>query len=144
MRYVGGDPLPQQDVWNRVLRYAGHWMLLGYGMFAEIEKASGRYVGATGIADFHRGLGNDCDQAGEAAWVFCADIQGRGYAFEAAKAAHGWFSNLMDNPRTVCVIDPENVPSLALARKLGYDAYGEARYKERIAIKLERCAADLR
>lgn len=24
VRYVGGDPLPQEDAWNRVLRYAGH------------------------------------------------------------------------------------------------------------------------
>src|SRR3546814_19996070 len=69
------QPLSPEDAWNRLLRYAGHWTLLGYGIFAVVEKASGRFIGETGIADFHRGLGDDFDQAGEAAYVFCADIQ---------------------------------------------------------------------
>lgn len=139
VRYMGGQPLSPEDAWNRVLRYAGHWALLGYGIFAVIEKASGRFFGETGIADFHRGLGDGFDQVGEAAWVFCSDIHGRGYASEAAQAAHDWFAERMGNPRTVCLIDPANGASLALARKLGYVAYAEANYKGHTATMLERC-----
>src|SRR3546814_17524593 len=57
------QPLSPEEAWNRLLRYAGHWTLLGYGIFAVVEKASGRFIGETGIADFHRGLGDDFDQA---------------------------------------------------------------------------------
>lgn len=137
VHYLGG-PLSAEDAWNRVLRYVGHWALLGYGLFAVIEKSSGRYIGETGIADFHRGIGAGFEGSGEAAWVFTREVQGRGYAFEAAQAAHDWFAEARGASRTVCIIHPENRPSLALAHKLGYAAYGEATYKASPVILLER------
>lgn len=137
VHYLGG-PLSDEDAWNKVLRYAGHWALLGYGIFAVIEKGSNRFIGETGIADFHRGLGAGFDRSGEAAWVFSRQGQGRGYAFEAAQAAHDWFAAAIGPGRTVCIIHPENRPSLELARKLGYAAYGEATYKASPVILLER------
>lgn len=138
VRYIGGQPLSPEDAWNRVLRYAGHWSLLGYGIFAVIEKASGRYIGETGLADFHRGIGPGFDDAGEAAWVFSSDVHGRGYAFEAADAAHRWFARQKGDTRTVCLIDPANGASLTLAARLGYSPFGEANYKGHVAILLER------
>ena len=54
-RYIGGRPFGVEEVWTRLLRYAGHWALLGYGYWAVIEKSSGRFVGEAGLADFHRG-----------------------------------------------------------------------------------------
>jgi RimJ/RimL family protein N-acetyltransferase len=138
MRYIGGQTLSSEDAWNRILRYAGHWSLLGYGMFAVIEKASGRFIGETGIADFHRGIGPDFDDVGEAAWVFSPEVHGRGYAWEAAEAAHRWFARQKGDIRTVCLIDPANGPSLALAARLGYSPFGEANYKGRMAVMLER------
>src|SRR3546814_2786705 len=44
------QPLSPEDAWNRLLRYAGHWTLLGYGIFAVVEKASGRFIGEIGRA----------------------------------------------------------------------------------------------
>lgn len=138
VKYIGGQPLSPEDAWNRVLRYAGHWSLLGYGIFAVIEKASGLYIGETGLADFHRGLGLGFDDAGEAAWVFSSHAHGRGYALEAADAAHSWFSEKMGDTRTVCLIDPANGPSLSLAARLNYTPFGEAEYKEHMYVMLER------
>src|SRR3546814_20735698 len=94
------QPLSPEDAWNRLLRYAGHWTLLGYGIFAVVEQASGRFIGETGIADFHRGLGDDFDQAIEATSVFCADIHGSGSTFAAAHAAHDSFAVRMVYLRT--------------------------------------------
>jgi len=141
VRHIGGQPLSREDAWNRLLRYAGHWTLLGYGIFAVIEKTSGRYIGETGLADFHRGLGEDFDGAGEAAWIFVSDVHGRGYALEAAQAAHDWFTERMGAARTVCLIDPANQPSLSLAGKLGYEPFGQAVYKGRTAVMLARSSA---
>ncbi|WDA36920.1 MULTISPECIES: GNAT family N-acetyltransferase [Sphingobium] len=141
MRHIGGVAPSPEDAWNRILRYEGHWSLLGYGIFAVIEKASGRYVGETGLADFHRGLGDDFDKAGEAAWIFSSEVHGRGYAFEAACAAHDWYARRKGAGRTVCLIDPANDPSLRLAARLGYAPFREAVYKGRTAVMLEKSSA---
>lgn len=137
VRYLGG-PLSAEDAWNKVLCYAGHWALLGHGIFAVIERSTGCYVGETGLADFHRGIGPGFDRSAEAAWVFSRQVQGRGYAFEAAHAAHRWFAATQGASRTVCIINPENSPSLALARKLGYIPYDETTYRGAPVIVLER------
>jgi RimJ/RimL family protein N-acetyltransferase len=88
--FPSAQPISREDAWHRVMRYAGHWALLGFGLFAVIEKASGNYVGETGLADFHRGMGSDFDGSDEAAWYFVADRHRQGYAYEAAQAAHEW------------------------------------------------------
>ena len=56
VRYTIGEPSPQQRTWLRILGYRGHWALLGFGYWAVQEKASGRYVGELGFADFKRNL----------------------------------------------------------------------------------------
>jgi len=30
-RYIGGRPQTAEESWSRLLRYAGHWRLLGFG-----------------------------------------------------------------------------------------------------------------
>jgi len=142
MRYIGsGEPVTPNDSWTKLLRNAGHWSLLGYGLFAVFERATTAYVGDTGLADFHRGLGPDFDPYPEAAWVFAPAFQGKGYAFEAAEAAHRWLSKARAPERTVCIIDRENEPSIRLAEKLGYRRYDEAQYKGKTVIKFDRHAS---
>ena len=53
-RHIGGRAFSREESWARLLRYLGHWQLLGYGFWAVIEKASGRFVGEVGFADFKR------------------------------------------------------------------------------------------
>ncbi len=133
-----GVPMPRADVWTKLLRNIGHWSAFGHGQFAVIERQSGIHVGDTGLADFHRGLGEDFDPYPEAAWVFARAAHGKGYATEAAVAAHAWFDAKYGRKRLVCIIAPENHGSLAVARKLGYTAYGETRFRNDPVVKLER------
>lgn len=137
MRFVGG-PLTREEIWHRLLRYAGHWSLLGYGLFAIVEKAGGRLLGHTGLADFHRGLGDAFDPYPEAAWMTATVAHGRGIAAEAAGAAHGWFDANRPERRTVCIIDPANAASIRLAGKLGYRPFGEVAYKTATVTMFER------
>jgi RimJ/RimL family protein N-acetyltransferase len=125
-RFLGGQAFSAEDAWNRVLRYAGHWSLLGYGIFAVIEKSTGDYIGETGLADFCRGLGENFDDFGEASWTFSSRVHGLGFAFEAADAAHGWYADRMLECRTVCLIHEKNTSSRKMAGRLSYAAFGEA------------------
>jgi RimJ/RimL family protein N-acetyltransferase len=43
-------------------------------------------------------------------------------------------------PRTVCIIDSANAPSLRLAEKLGYRPVTEARYRDATTLLFERFA----
>jgi len=138
VRYVGGMTMTKEEVWNRLLRYIGHWSVMGHGLFAIVEKSSGRFLGDTGFADFHRYLGEDFDPYPEAAWILASGTHGQGYAFEAAGAVHAWFDTRFRPSRTVCIIQKENDPSHRLAAKLGYRAFGEATYKGAAMTMYER------
>ena len=53
-RYITGAPMAESDSWAKLLRYAGHWALLGFGYWLVEEKATGRFVGEVGFGDFKR------------------------------------------------------------------------------------------
>jgi RimJ/RimL family protein N-acetyltransferase len=128
MRFVGGQPQSGEENWSRILRYAGHWALFGYGLFAVEEKASGRLAGEIGLMHFRRELGADFDPFPEAAWILARWATGRGYAGEAFRAALDWHERTQGGDRQVCIIAGDNGPSLRLAAKFGFDAYRRAPY----------------
>ncbi len=55
-RFIGGKPLTEEEAWVRLLRYAGHWFLLGFGYWAIEEKASGKFLGEGGFQENHRDM----------------------------------------------------------------------------------------
>lgn len=124
VRHIGGRPSTADEVWTRLLRYGGLWPLLGFGYWRIAERRTDRYIGDAGIADFRRGLGEGFDGAPETGWAILPWAQGRGMAAEAMGAVLGWADAAATLPRTVCIIDPQNTPSLKLAGKLGYRSMG--------------------
>jgi RimJ/RimL family protein N-acetyltransferase len=39
-RYIGGNPHTVEECWARLLRYVGHWSLLGFGYWVVEENAA--------------------------------------------------------------------------------------------------------
>lgn len=140
VRMIYQTPPSREESWHRMLRFVGHWALLGYGMLLVEERATGRAVGEVGLGDFHRGLGDDFDPFPEFAWMISSDVHGRGYATEAARAMLDWMAATHAPNRMVCIIDPDNAPSLRVAEKLGFHPFGNTPYKGKPIIKL-RCLA---
>jgi RimJ/RimL family protein N-acetyltransferase len=137
-RFIGGRPSTPEEVWSRILRYVGHWQLLGYGYFVATDRQTGAVMGEFGLADFHRDITPALGDTPEAGWVLLPQHHGQGIAREALSAVLAWADQSM--PRTVCLIDPENTPSLKLAQKLGYTEYARSTYKDHASILLERHA----
>lgn len=131
-------PMSCDESWSRLLRHAGHWALVGHGLFAVEEKATGELVGEVGLADFRRGLGPAFDGFPEASWTLAKDVWGRGYAYEAALAAHEWTAQRLGIGRSVCLIHRDNACSFRLADRLGYVAFAEAAYRGYPAVMMER------
>ncbi|PJJ60360.1 GNAT family N-acetyltransferase [Hymenobacter chitinivorans] len=136
--FLGGQPQPEEDVWIKILRYNGHWSLLGFGYWAVEETATARYIGAVGFGDWHRALEPSLKGEPEIGWVLDPAVHGRGYATEAVAAALAWGEEHFTCSRTVCIIDPDNAPSLRVAAKHGYQPIAETTYKGKPIIVLSR------
>ena len=125
-RYLGPAG-SHADHFTRILRNAGSWVVYGYGSFVVKRRGESRPIGSCGIFHSYRGLGNDFDDLAEAGWIIDADEVRSGYASEAMRTAFDWFDSTHGLQKVVCMIDVENVPSIALARKLGFHEMREAR-----------------
>jgi RimJ/RimL family protein N-acetyltransferase len=138
-RHIGGRPFSGEEVWTRLLRYVGHWSLLGFGYWAIREKASGRFVGEVGFADYKREIEPAFAGAPELGWALAPWAHGQGFATEAVVAAIAWgITHFGAGRRTVCMIDPENLPSIRVAVKCGYKEFARAAYKGQSTILFER------
>lgn len=134
------EPMPPEDVWFRLLRDIGQWQVLGYGGWSIRRTADGDYVGGIAVLEHHRMMTPAFD-APELGWGVAPRFQGQGLAHEALSAVLDWCDQTLKASRTVCMIAPDNAPSHALARRLGYRPYAETRYKEAPVVLLERSAA---
>ncbi len=129
VRFIGGRPFSEEEVWARLHRDVGHWALVGYGYWLVAERASGCFLGEVGFADFKRAITPSFEGAPEAGWAFARKAQGHGYATEALLAATGWLDQHIGKQRRVCMIEEENVTSIRVARKAVFRDWTHTTYK---------------
>lgn len=108
------------DHFTRFQRGGGSWFLHGYGSFMVRLKGASAVIGNCGVFHSYRGLGEDFDDKPEAGWILAADRVGKGIAHEAMAAALAWFDEAYGSREVVCMIEPGNEPSIALADRLGF------------------------
>ncbi|MET3647848.1 GNAT family N-acetyltransferase [Phyllobacterium ifriqiyense] len=130
--------LTDEQSWDRLLRWIGHWNVFGYGPLLVIDRQTGELVGETGVARFHRANGPAFDGVPEALWRIKYTRHGQGLASEAAYAALQWYDARKISERTVCMIDHWNDTSLKLAGKLGFKEFSRAIYKDSDVVLLDR------
>ena len=121
VKHIGGAPQDGQAVWFRLLRYAGMWSLLGYGMWAIEDRKSGAFLGEAGLLSAARGL-PELEGVPEAGWVLTPDAWGKGIALEAMTAVLTWADAHGEAPSLRCIIHPDNVASISVAHRLGFSA----------------------
>jgi RimJ/RimL family protein N-acetyltransferase len=128
-RHIGGRPFSREETWFKILRYAGHWALCGFGYWVVIERDSGRLVGEVGIADFKRDLAPPLEGAPEVGWALARWAHGQGFATEAVGAALAWGERHLGRRRLVCLIEPANHASIRVADKCGFRPVHRTLYK---------------
>jgi len=138
VRHVTGVAFTREEAWARVLRSAGHWALMGFGYWVVSEKRSGKFVGEVGFGQFKRGIDPSFDEAPEIGWMLTAESQGQGYGTEAVRAVLQWADTRWPTAKIVCIISPDNAPSLALAQKCAFAQSRTATYKGKPTVVFQR------
>jgi RimJ/RimL family protein N-acetyltransferase len=137
-RFIGGRPFTREEVWARLLRYAGMWTFMGHGFWAIEEKSTGRMIGDVGLMEARRAINPPFEGEPEVGWTLSPDVHARGYATEAVNAALAWADAHLSAPTLVCIISPENGPSLRIAEKFGFRERLRPTYHSEPIIVFER------
>ena len=88
----------------------------GYGMWLVIEKSSRKVIGRAGLEN--RTLYGGAEL--ELGYAIATDHQNQGYATEVCEAILQYAAEHLGEYRIHCLIEPENVCSVHLAKKLGF------------------------
>lgn len=110
----GGLNQPAGQSWRAFGHVIGHWAMRGFGMFVFTSKDDATPLGLTGPW-FPDGWPER-----EIGWtVWAPQIEGKGYAAEAATAARAYAFDVLGWDTAVSYIRADNARSLALAERLG-------------------------
>lgn len=143
--HFGGKPFNREDSWSRLLRYVGHWEVLGYGMWTATLRGDDLHMGDVGFLHGER-TGVPAFGCPEAGWSFHPEAQGQGLGSEAVACILAWADAQAASgadprfARTVAMINPANAASIAVARRCGYAIFGESRYHDHLVGLWERHA----
>src|SRR5258708_13679099 len=85
-RFIGGRPFTREEVWSRILRYAGHWSWMNYGFWAVEEKDTGLFAGEPGFADFQRQIDPPLQDLPGIPWAFAPPAHRKTYRPDALPA----------------------------------------------------------
>ncbi|MEM6677618.1 MAG: GNAT family N-acetyltransferase [Pseudomonadota bacterium] len=138
VQHISGKPSSRQESWSRLLRYAGHWTLLGYGYWVVQDRGTARFLGEVGLANYRREIEPSFGENPEAGWVMAPHAHGRGIAREAVAAVLAWADAHLTADHAVCMIAPENAASRRLAATVGFREVGTARYQGEEVVVGER------
>ena len=81
------------------------------------------------LRDFKRDLEPSFRGLPEMGWIFSPSVHGKGYASEAVRAALEWGKPRFAPKKPVCLIAPENAPSIRLAERHGFREFQRSTYK---------------
>jgi RimJ/RimL family protein N-acetyltransferase len=116
MRFLGGVSAPNAS-WRALATLAGSWVLLGFGMFSVVRRDNGEWIGR--IGPWCPG-GVEADWPGnEVGWGLRRRALGQGFATEASIASIDWAFEHLGWDHVIHCIDKQNLPSIALAERLG-------------------------
>ncbi|MBX9745479.1 MAG: GNAT family N-acetyltransferase [Hyphomonadaceae bacterium] len=120
-RFLSNDQRARSraEAWRDLALFVGHWALRGYGLFAIEEKQTGAFVGRAGAWQ------PECWVGFELGWALARPYWGRGYAYEAARAAGDWIFASFPLDEIVSLINIDNKRSSSLAYRLGMRVVGD-------------------
>ncbi|MGH7646782.1 MAG: GNAT family N-acetyltransferase [Gemmatimonadaceae bacterium] len=122
-RHLGdGRPLSRAEAWRQMAMILGHWTLLGYGLWAVEEKATGALMGRIGCQQ------PEAFPGFEIAYTLGRQFWGRRFAREGAAVALAYARDVLGRTDIISVIRPANVGSIRVSQSLGGVLDGEVEF----------------
>jgi RimJ/RimL family protein N-acetyltransferase len=123
-----GQPFDREHGRARFRHHVQHWDEHGFGIWLIRDRDSGETAGWVGAShpDFVRELSDEI----EIGWSLRRSFRGRGIATEGAMAAVAAAREHLRPARVISLIDPANLRSAAVARRLGMRDVGSVVHAE--------------
>lgn len=117
MKYSLKGPLNAEEIKDYVTKILSHYQRYGYGLFGVVEKESAKLIGLAGLisqtVEDHPYI--------ELGYRLAKNKWRQGYAIEAATAILDYSFNTLNIDRIISIIEPENIASIKLAKKIGME-----------------------
>lgn len=118
-RYIGNKPIATMDEARQVIAFIrDQYVQNGIGRWAVIEKATGDFVGWSGLK-LVKELINDHINYHDLGYRLLKKHWQKGYATESAKAALEYGFTMLNLPVIYAMIDPQNMASRNVLLKTG-------------------------
>jgi RimJ/RimL family protein N-acetyltransferase len=131
-------PFSREEALAWIVRTRERYEQHGFGLFGVELIADGTFIGDCGPAlQTVEGI----DQV-ELGWHIRRDLWGRGYATEAALAWRDWCFDGLGRDRLISLIDPGNLASARVARKIGMRLERLVDWREHRGIELYSMSRD--
>jgi RimJ/RimL family protein N-acetyltransferase len=117
--HMVGGPRNPFETFNSLAARIGHWALHGFGLWHIDSRENSDFLGWVGV------MQPTGWEEPELAWTVFAHAEGKGYAFEAARAARAFAAQEFKLDALVSCILPDNTRSIALAMRLGATLEGD-------------------
>ena len=111
VRFMG--PFDRAEAVKWLGRVDQNWEDRGYGRLAITDRETGLLLGRSGIMYLEQ------FNETELGWTLRREAWGRGYATEAARACGDWAFRNFELSYLISLIEPDNVRSTAVAKRLG-------------------------
>lgn len=108
-----GGPYNRVTAFSHFAELIGHWVIRGYGRWIVADPETDAALGVVGLM-----FPEDWPEA-EIAWTVFDGSEGRGIAHEAALAARDYAYNTLGWSTVVSCVIPDNIRSIALAKRMG-------------------------
>src|SRR3569833_1851184 len=127
-RHFGPTPIGAEECWRRLAASAGAWQFNGFGTWAVERKDDGKQDGNVGLQPAWRDMEPQFGEEPEMGWNMAAVFYWQWLASEAGFAALAWAEANLDPTPMWAIIAPANLPSIALAQRLGFSPVAESTY----------------
>ena len=108
-----GGPFMRKPSWQWIATEVGSWSLKGFDSWGVELRETGDFVGQIGINQPHH------FPELEISWIFLAQAEGKRYARQGATAILDWVHSSHKPETLVSYIDPQNLRSIELTKRLG-------------------------
>lgn len=123
--YAWGNGFSKKESQEWLEKQLAHYQQCGFGIWAIVEKQSGKIIGNAGLNHTEISLKGKTQEVVEIGYLLHRDFWGKGYGSEAARICAKYGFETLGLEEVYCLIKEDNLSSLKVAKKLSMQKVGE-------------------